>query len=281
MLGLFCALVLLVTQALAADSAANQVAIPPLIHRVTDLTHTLNADQQAGLENKLQQFEQQKGSQIAILIVPGTQPEDIAQFALRVVESWKLGRNQVDDGILVLVAKNEHKSRIEVGYGLEGVVPDVMAKRIIAEIMAPRFKQGDFYAGLNDATDKLMDLINGEALPPPEQNQIANDQWHSLLPATLFAGLILAGILRSIFGHFLGGTINGGVIGTVVWILGGGLLMALALALLAFVVTMMGGLGASNRYGGGFGGGFGGGSSSGGFGGGGGSFGGGGASGDW
>lgn len=288
---LLCALVFLGTQvAHAADKAATEVAVPALVNRVTDLTNILSAEQQASLEAKLQQFEQLKGSQIGILLLPSTQPEDIAQYALRVAEAWKLGRKKVDDGILIVVAKNDRKSRIEVGYGLEGVVPDAIAKRIVAEVMAPHFKQGDFYGGLDSATDKLISLVNGETLPPPDQSQAGSDQWQNLLPASLFGGLILAGVMRAIFGNFLGGVINGGLIGVAVWVLGGGLIVALVLALVAFFVTMMGGLGAVNGRGGrggGFGGGFGSGgfgsgsSSSGSFGGGGGGFGGGGASGDW
>ena len=126
------------------SDAADEVPVPALTQRVTDLTNTLSTEQQASLESKLLQFEQQKGSQIAVLIVPTTQPEDITQYALRVVENWKLGRKNVDDGILILIAKDDRRSRIEVGYGLEGVVPDAIAKRIVAEDMAPSFKQGDF-----------------------------------------------------------------------------------------------------------------------------------------
>lgn len=264
----------------AAQSNADEVAVPPLAHHVTDLTSTLTAGQQAALESRLAQFEQQKGSQLAVLLIPTTQPESIEQYSIRVVDVWKLGRKKVDDGILIIVAKNDHKMRIEVGYGLEGVVPDVIAKRIVAEIMAPHFKQGDFFGGINAAVEQLIALISGEALPAPEAQSAGNGQWEGMLPLLLFGGLIVGGLLRAMLGNFLGGAINGGLIGAAVWILGGSLIAALALAFIAFVITLSGGLGmlpGIGRGGFGRGGGFGGG----GFSGGGGGFGGGGASGNW
>lgn len=264
----------------AAWAMADEIAVPSLVHRVTDLTGTLSAEQQASLEAKLQQFEQQKGSQIAVLMLPTTQPEEIEQYSIRVVEAWKLGRKGVDDGVLVLVAKDDHKMRIEVGYGLEGVVPDAIAKRIVAEVMKPSFKQGDFFGGLDAATDKLIGLINGEALPQPKGQAAYNGQWENMLPFLLFGALILGSIMRRIFGNFLGGAASGGLIGAAVWILGGGLVIALFLAFIAFILTMSGGLRAIQGLGGG---GYRGGSSGGNdtFSGGGGGFGGGGASGNW
>ena len=256
--------------------AADEVAIPPLQQRVTDLTQTLSANEQAALESKLAQFEQQKGSQIAILLIPTTQPEAIEQYAIRVAEAWKLGRKGVDDGILILVAKEDRKMRIEVGYGLEGIVPDSIANQIILDAMKPRFKQDDFYGGLDAATDQLIARINGEPLPEPPQTQASQGDWGDLLPMLLFGGLLVGGVLRAIFGNFLGGAVNGGLVGAAVWLLGGGMLIAIVIAFIAFLLTMSGGLGMLNGYSGG--GGFGG---RGGFSGGGGGFGGGGASGDW
>ncbi|MCB5185258.1 YgcG family protein [Methylobacillus gramineus] len=270
---------LLLGLALASPvQAADEVAIPTLQQRVTDLTHTLSPDQQAALESRLAQFEQEKGSQIAVLIVPTTQPEVIEQYALRVVEAWKLGRGKVDDGVLVLVAKDDRKMRIEVGYGLEGAVPDVIAKRIVSDVMAPAFRQGDFYAGINNAVDYLTRLISGEGLPapPPRQGRQGAGGFGEMLPLLLFGGLVLGGVLRAMFGNFLGGSINAGLVGAAVMLFGGGILFAIVLAIVAFFITMMGGLGIP---GGGFGGGSGWGG--GGFSGGGGGFGGGGASGDW
>ncbi|MDP2247019.1 MAG: YgcG family protein [Nitrosomonadales bacterium] len=253
-----------------------EVAIPALNARVTDTAGILQAEQKTALESKLAGFEQEKGSQIAILIVPTTQPEAIEQYAIRVVESWKLGRKGVDDGLLILVATDDRTMRIEVGYGLEGVIPDAIAKRVIAEIMTPYFRQGDFYGGLNAAVDQLIGLIAGEALPEPAKTA-NNSPIEGMLPLLLFGAIAVGGILRAIFGHFLGGTISGGLVGLLVWILGGGLLFAIVLGFIAFIMTLSGGMGGA---GGGMGrGGFGGGG--GGFSGGGGGFGGGGASGRW
>lgn len=258
--------------------AADEVAVPPLQQRVTDLTQTLSTEQQAALEAKLAQFEQQKGSQIAILLVPTTQPEAIEQYSIRVVEAWKLGRKGVDDGVLILVAKEDRKMRIEVGYGLEGIVPDSIASQIIREGMQSRFKQGDFYGGLDAAVGMLMARISGEPLPEPKSQADSGD-WGDLVPMLLFGGLLVGGLLRAIFGSFLGGVVNGGLVGAAVWLLGGGLLIAAVIAFIAFLLTMSGGLGGLNGYSGGYGGGgFG---SNDGFSGGGGDFGGGGASGDW
>ena len=156
---------------LASQLALAELApIPDLSARVTDLTGTFSQAQAAALEQKLSAFEKQKGSQIAVLMVPTTQPEDIAQYSIRVVEKWKLGREKIDDGVLVLVAKEDHKMRIEVGYGLEGAIPDLYAKRIISEQMAPKFKQGDFAGGINDGVDSLILANNslGETLFHPQ-----------------------------------------------------------------------------------------------------------------
>lgn len=268
-------LFILITVAFSAQ--AELVAIPPLTNQITDLTQTLTAEQSAQLSEKLATFEGQKGSQIAVLIVPSTQPEDIAQYSIRVVEAWKIGREKQDDGVLILVAKNDKKMRIEVGYGLEGAIPDLIAKQIISEVMSPSFKQGDFYGGINNAIDTILKLIDGEQLSAPlEQN--ASTNLENMLPLLLIGGLVFGGILRSIFGEFLGGTFTGGAIGFLAWILGGGILMAIVFGVIAFLVTLagIGGIGQLGGLGAGFGG-----RGSGPFSGGGGGFGGGGASGGW
>jgi len=262
----------------AFSAQAELVAIPPLMQQVTDLTQTLTAEQSLQLSQKLAAFEAQKGSQIAVLIVPTTQPEDIAQYSIRVVDAWKIGREKQDDGVLILVAKNDRKMRIEVGYGLEGAIPDLTAKRIITEVMAPSFKQGDFYGGINNAVDVIIRLIDGEQLAAPTPKSNSNSL-ENMLPLLLIGGLVFGGILRSIFGEFLGGTFTGGAIGFLAWMLGGGILMAIVFGVIAFVVTLAG-IGGLGHLGGLGGGGFGGGRSDP-FSGGGGGFGGGGASGDW
>lgn len=272
----FCLLCLL-----SFAAAADEVAVPPLTAHVTDLTGTLTAEQRAALESRLQAFETQKGSQITVLIVPTTQPEDIAQYSIRVVDQWKLGRKKVDDGVLLLVAKDDHKLRIEVGYGLEGALPDVIAKRIVADDIAPHFKQGDFYGGIVAGMTRIMAVIQGEALPPPasQHKDSRSSSFESSFTLLLFGALIGGVILRSVLGRFPGALVNGGLIGIAVMLLGGGLLFAVFLGFMAFVFALGGGRGWGSGFGGGFssGGGFGGG----GFSGGGGGFGGGGASGNW
>ncbi len=263
---------------------AALVAIPELKSRVTDLTGTLSSSEQAQLEQKLAAFEAKKGSQIAVLIVPTTEPEDISQYSIRVAEKWKLGRAKPDDGLLVLVAKNDHKLRIEVGYGLEGAIPDLTAKRVISEIIAPKFKQGDFVGGLDAGLDKLIGLVDGEALPAPQAAPASGMHVMDMLPMLLFGGLITGMMLRGMFGTFFGSALNGGLMGGVVWLLGVALGSAAILGVIAFFITMMLGARGINGYHnvGGYSGGLGGGLSGGDvFSGGGGGFGGGGASGDW
>ena len=267
---------------------AALVAIPELKTRVTDLTQTLSQPQQAALEAKLAAFEQKKGSQIALLIVPTTQPEDIAQYSIRVADAWKLGREKVDDGLLILIATEDRKMRIEVGYGLEGPIPDLTAKRVINEVISPKFKQGDFYGGLDSGVDRLIGLVDGEPLPEPSSPASIGMGIENMLPLLLFGGLISGLFLRSIFGNFPGSALNGGLVGGALWLLGAALGGAAIFAFAAFIFTMMmgGGRGINGYggipiggWGGGANGGSGGGSSWGG--GGGGGFGGGGASGDW
>jgi len=267
---------------------AALVAIPELKTRVTDLTQTLSQPQQAALEAKLAAFEQKKGSQIALLIVPTTQPEDIAQYSIRVADAWKLGREKVDDGLLILIATKDRKMCIEVGYGLEGPIPDLTAKRVINEVISPKLKQGDFYGGLDSGVDRLIGLVDGEPLPEPNSSASSGMGIENMLPLLLFGGLISGLFLRSIFGNFPGSALNGGLVGGALWLLGAALGGAAIFAFAAFIFTMMmgGGRGINGYggipiggWGGGANGGSGGGSSWGG--GGGGGFGGGGASGDW
>lgn len=259
---------------------AELAPIPALKTRVTDLTQSLTSEQQAQLEAKLAAFEQKKGSQIAVLIVPSTAPEAIEQYSIRVVDAWKLGREKPDDGVLVLVAKDDRKMRIEVGYGLEGAIPDLIAKRIITEIMAPSFRQDDFYGGINNAVDKLIGLISGEQLPEPAASKSNIGNLGDMFFAIFFGGVILGGILRAIFGKFLGSVLNGAAVGLLVWLIGGVVFLAVIFGIFAFFATFASGSGWGTGHGGGYsgGGGFG---SGGGFSGGGGGFGGGGASGNW
>lgn len=264
---------------LCALPAWAQVAVPALSRHVTDLTATLSAEQVAALENRLAAFEAKKGSQIAVLIVPTTQPEDIAQFGIRVADTWKVGRKKIDDGVILIVAKDDRKLRLEVGYGLEGAIPDAIAKRVIAETITPYFKTGDFYGGIDAGLQQVMRLIEGEPLPPPPQESGDGGGEGSFV--ILIVGGLVAGWLLSIL---MSRPAAGGIaaLGSGV---AGAFLLGLSPLLLFIVVFVFAGVASGFRHGGGWssgGGGFGGGGFGGGsWGGGGGGFGGGGASGSW
>lgn len=269
-------------------TAAADVAVPALTGRVVDQTATLTPDQIASLDQTLKAFEQRKGTQIAVLIVPTTEPESIEQFSIRVAEAWKIGRKKIDDGALLVVAKNDRRLRIEVGYGLEGALTDVTARRIIDEIITPKFRSGDFAGGISDGVARMIAVADGEALPPPERSQRAPatlDNIETMIPFAFIAGLILGSIFRAMFGRLLGAIVTGGLVGVIAWFLVGALAVSVVTAIIAFFLTLVsdsvGSLGGGRGgWSGGSGGGFSGGSG-GGFSGGGGSFGGGGASGRW
>ena len=285
------ALLLALAAELFMPQARAQQPVPALAARVTDLTGTLSASQRTELEQLLVQFEARKGAQVAVLMIATTAPESVEQFAVRVQESWKLGRKGVDDGVLIVVAKQDRKLRIEVGYGLEGVLPDAIAKRIIEQDITPHFKQGDFYAGLRAGTDRVTRLIDGEMLPPAPAARSSGDGEVDLFQLLFFGVIIvllLGGVLRAMFGRVLGGGAAAIAAGAIAWFAAGAV-AAVVLAVLAFLVTLFGsqvGAMGSGRRGGGYtSGGFGGGggfsSGGGGFSGGGGGSGGGGASGSW
>ena len=267
--------------------AGAQPDIPSLTTRVTDLTGTLNVEQRATLEKTLQDFEAKKGSQIGVLILASTAPETIEQYSLRVVEQWKLGRKKVDDGALLIVAKNDRVMRIEVGYGLEGVLGDAICKRIISEVITPKFKQGDFFGGISDGIDSMMRVIEGEPLPESTKEMGGNVfDLASYVPVIFILALVLGSILRSLLGRLAGAILTGGVTALLAWLFVGAFSIALLAGLLALFFTLFGGgmAGLVGKHDGGRfgglsgGGGLGGG---GGFRGGGGGFGGGGASGRW
>ena len=184
---------------------------------VTDFTNTLSATTQAQIEQQLTALETEKGSQLAVLIVASTTPEAIEQYALRVAEQWRLGRKGVDDGALLLVAKDDRKLRVEVGYGLEGVIPDAVAKRVIAEIITPSFRQGDFAGGIEAGVDRLVRLIEGELMPPPKPQRASADDVLEYLPFIFFALVFIGPVLRSIFGRLLGAGVAGGIAGIGFW----------------------------------------------------------------
>ena len=265
---------------LLGSTAYAEVAVPQLSARVTDLTGTLDVSQKQKLETRLAEFEARKGVQIAVLVVPTTQPETIEQYGIRVSEAWKLGRKGIDDGVLLLVAKEDRTLRIEVGYGLEGVIPDAVAKRIISETIIPYFKNAHYYDGIAMGVEQLVAIIEGEPLPPPRDRRATSGSFENI-ESTLFISFMLAvgvgSILRKFLGRLPAAVIVGIVTAMFAWFVVGTLFLAAIAGLVAFMFTLTGG-GGGMWGGGGLGrGSYGGG----GFGGGGGGFGGGGASGRW
>jgi uncharacterized protein len=279
-----------------AFAAVAEVAVPRLSGRVVDQTATLSDSDVASLERTLQDFKTRKGSQVAVLIVPTIDGEAIEQFSIRVAEAWKIGRKKVDDGAILVVAKNDRKLRIEVGYGLEGALNDATTKRIIDEIITPKFRSGDFAGGISSGIDRILRVIDGETLPAPEpwSSSGASGDFNLDLfnPVTLFVLFVASAILRTALGRLVGSLLTGALVGAVVWFFAESLILSLILgagaALFAFMTEAFispggGGYYGGRRSSGGWSGGSSGSSSSdsGGFSGGGGSFGGGGASGSW
>ena len=278
---------------LAASLAQAQVAVPALTARVTDLTGTLSGEAVTRIEAKLADLEAKKGSQIAVLILPTTQPEDIEQFGIRVEDAWKLGRKGVDDGAYLIVAKDDRRVRIEVGYGLEGALPDAIANRIITETITPHFKLGDYDGGVEAGVDQMISVVNGEPLPAPDKKWEHHSGLGNLLPLLLVVVFVASGVLRAMFGRLFGSLATGGLTGGLAWLLSHFLPIGMGAGIVAFLFAMLAGSNsrgwsAGSGWGGGFGGGFGGGmgggfrgGGGGGFSGGGGGGGGGGASGGW
>lgn len=234
--------VVLAALSLYAAAATAQVPVPPLKARVTDLTATLSPGERGALEQKLSAFEARKGSQVAVLLVPSTRPETVEQFAIRVFDQWKLGRKGVNDGALLLVAKNDRKLRIEVGRGLEGVLPDAVAKRIIEEEVVPRFKQGDFHGGIAAGVDRMLRVIDGEPLPPPPQPQQRGASFFDYAD-WLIIGLVLVVVISQIarvfVGRLAGAGVTGALAGFIAWFVVGIALVAAVVGAVAFVVSLV------------------------------------------
>jgi len=290
--------------ALAALSARAQVAVPPASARVTDLSGTLSGQAVNRLESKLAAFEAKKGSQILVLIVPTTEPEDIEQYGIRVFDAWKPGRKGVDDGAILLVAKNDHRVRIEVGRGLEGALTDVTVGHIISDTIAPHFKLSDYDGGVEAGIEQILAVVSGEPLPEPDKKWESHGGLSNALPLLLLVAVVAGGVLRSVFGRLLGSLLTGGVVGGAAWVLSHVLLVGVGAGVMGFLFATLWGSsrgwsagGGWGSFGGGLGAGFssgfgsrgngggsrggGGGFSGGGFSGGGGTAGGGGASGGW
>lgn len=272
---------------------AQQLAVPALTAHVIDTTGTLDAGQTQQLESKLTTFEQSNGSQVVVLMVPTTQPEDIASYANRVASSWKIGRKEVGDGLLLIVAKDDRRVRIEVARTLEGAIPDLMASRVINQAITPLFKQGNFAGGVDAGVNQILALIKGEALPLPttDRAQVAGFDWMDLAIFMFIAVPVVGGVARSILGSQMGSLVTAGVAGGIAMLVTASAVIAIVAAMAAFILSLFagarhlgghGGGSGGSGFGGGSGGSFGGRSGGGGFSsGGGGSFGGGGASGGW
>lgn len=274
--------------------------LPSLERRVTDVANVLPELEERALEDKLAAFEARKGAQVAVLIVPSTQPEEIEQYSIRVVDAWKLGRKGVDDGALLIIAVEDRRLRIEVGRGLEGVLTDLVSNRIIQETITPRFREGDYPGGIDAGVDRMIGVIDGEPLPEPKAawEEGEGGGFGEIFGVLFVLSVFVATILQKILGRLLGSIVTGGAAGGLALLLTGALGMAFLAGFAGFIVALIfggssaaslmsrggrHGRGGDGRWGGGFGGGgFGGGGfGGGGFGGGGGGFGGGGASGRW
>ena len=278
--------------------AQAPLPVPALTARVIDQTGTLDAVQIKGLEDKLASLEQAKGAQVVVLMVPTTQPEDIASYANRVGNAWKIGRKDVGDGVLVIVAKNDRKVRIEVAKSLEGAIPDLAAKEIIDTAITPAFKQGNYAGGLLAAADQLIVRISREGLPAPQPQGSGTDgasngggfDWFNIAIFAFFGLPIAVRVLNGMFGRKVGALLSSAGVGTVILLVTTSMLLAGIGAFIALLFAFFAGGTGMGRSGGGVpwigtgGGGWSSGSSSSGGGfssGGGGDFGGGGASGDW
>ena len=294
-------LALLLSAAAWAQAPSQELPVPPLSGRVIDQTGTLSAAQAQALDAKLAAFEAQAGPQIVLLLVPATAPEDIAAYAQRVADQWKIGRRDVGDGVLLVVAKDERRVRIEVAKALEGAIPDLAARQIIDRAIRPAFRADDYAGGLNAAVDLLVQRIRGEDLPLPGASERARPglQWEELGMFLFVAVPLIGTVLGRIVGRKLGAVLTAGAAGGIAWFLTASVLLAVGAGVVALVLVAVFGIGSALRSlgghrggptiggwsggggfgggGGGFGGGGGGGFSSGG----GGDFGGGGASGDW
>ena len=278
-----------------AQAPSGPIPVPKLSARVIDQTGTLTSSERDALEGRLRAFEQAKGSQVAVLLVPSIGSEVIEEFAGRVADEWKLGRKGVDDGVLFVVAKQERKMRIHTGRGVQGTLTDALSRRIIADLVAPRFRTGDFAGGIDAGADAIMKAIEGEALALPSQAKATRkvdtvSSYSNFLWIAFFAVPIVAMVLRGLLGRLGGAGVTSGITGAAAWLVFGSIAFGVVAAILAFVFTLFSASGLArglNRGGGGYipggwsggGGGFSGGG--GGFSGGGGGFDGGGSSGSW
>jgi uncharacterized protein len=285
------ALLFAIAASAAAPSTGEPIPVPSLTAHVVDLTGTLTAAEREQVDAKLRDFEQRRGSQVAVLLVPTIGTEAIEDFATRVTDSWQLGRKGVDDGVLFVIAKQERKMRIQTGRGVQGTLTDILSKRIVADIVSPRFRTGDFAGGIDEGVDAIMKAIEGEDLPlpakKPQRKVDTVSSYGDFVWIAFFLVPVVAMVLRGIVGRFAGAGLTGGVTGLAAGWIFGSVAFGVIAAILAFVFGLFAGTGVGRGVrGGGWGGGFGGGGGGfggggGGFSGGGGGFDGGGASGEW
>lgn len=273
-------LILLSLSALLSLSQFSQAqqTVPALSGRVIDQTRTLSASEKNTLDQTLRNFESRKGSQLTVLMVSSTAPESIEQFAIRVADQWKIGRKKIDDGVILIVAKSDRTLRIEVGYGLEGALTDATSKRIIDQIIVPRFKQQDFYGGISAGVNAVIGVVDGEFLPSSISDKRADERdIRQALPIIFVVALVLGQILRSVLGRLPGSMVTGGFVAVMAWFIFGAVSMAIFAGVAGLLIALLGigfgrhGFGGYSSRGGG----------GGGFSGGGGGFGGGGSSGRW
>jgi uncharacterized protein len=238
--------------------ALADVAVPPLVGRVVDQTGTLSTNDVSALNQTIRAFEARKGSQVAVLIVPTTDGEAIEQYSIRVAEAWKIGRKKIDDGVLLVIAKNDRKLRIEVGYGLEGALTDVTSKRIIDEIITPRFRNGDFSGGISAGVDRILRVVEGEKLPAPAQSEPQQgfqpswllDHVNPFNPFMIFAVFVVGAAMRATLGRLIGAVATGGIVGVLAWFFIQSLALAAVAAIIVFIITLFGDF-ANNAGGGG------------------------------
>lgn len=269
-----------------AFASYAQIPVPPVPGRVIDQTGSLTTAEINALSQTLAQFEAKKGSQITVLMVASTAPESIEQTALRVAEQWQLGRKKIDDGAILLIAKDDRAVRIEVGYGLEGALNDATSKRIIEQFITPEFRNGNYFAGINAGIQQMIRIADGEPLPPVAPRSASDTtDWMQFAPVLFMVVLGAGAVLRNFMGRVRSSLVTGGGVAFFTWLIAGSISIAIIAGVFALVIALLGGISGgrgggnwSSRSGGGYGGG---GSFGGGFSGGGGSFGGGGASGKW
>ena len=241
---------LLLALSALAQAPAGEVPVPRLVTRVTDQTGTLTVADRERIEEKLRAFEAEKGSQVAVLLVPTIGTEVIEEFTGRVADAWQLGRKGVDDGVLFVVAMQERKMRIHTGRGVQGTLTDAASKRIVAELVAPRFRSGDFAGGIDAGVDAILKAIAGEALPEPARKGASPradpvSSFGNLLFLGIFLVPVVAMVMRSMFGRLLGSGAASGVTGFAVWMLIGSLAVAVIAGIVAFLFTLFSGAGFS------------------------------------